>query len=710
MLSNLELPPEIEKHRGDVVAGFYLPALRAATRYDRLTGYFASSVFTLLWSGLRDFITRGGTIRIVCSPALSDRDIEGLDRGYAARNEDELAAELRDELETMLTNPHLRDAALALAALIVAGHVDVRIAVPEELPAASTKRMFHDKVGVFSDDAGNKVSFRGSMNETFLGLAGAGHTESIDIHPSWEGGRDEARADAADQRFERIWHDREQGLRVRPLPAVTLEELRAAADGRPWEEYVDHLVASEDAPAYEAVEPEVDGHPLRDHQVAAWKAWEDAGRVGILKHATGAGKTYTGIWVIKQALRDGLVPLVLVPKRLLLRQWYADITAAIPEARVLRCGDGHNTWKTERHLNLWLTASADTPRIFIATLSTATSPEFLREFRRRENVLIIADEVHSTGSRHNQAIYQLAASARLGLSATPERYGDPEGTAALFDFFGQVCHSYTLADAISDRVLTPYRYYPQVIELTDSEQEEWDDLTAQIRRRAGRLLSSDADGAMSDERLKFLLIQRARIVKKAEGKTAYAARLVNNQFEDGQRWLVYCEDQEHLQHVRAAIEATGLPTLEYHTSMTGDEQATLRAFEHVGGVLVSIKCLDEGVDIPAATHALILSSSKNPREFIQRRGRVLRKAPNKNVAHLHDTVVVPSTVSEEHQADRLVLAELMRAMEFTNWATNSTSAKQPLEDLFLDRGYDIQLLVEAGEEADDEDGGAATDE
>ena len=225
--------------------------------------------------------------------------------------------------------------------------------------------------------------------------------------------------------------------------------------------------------------------------------------------------------------------------------------------------------------------------------------------------------------------------ARLGLSATPERAGDPDGTRALLEYFGGIVDTFTLQDALDadPPILTKYAYEPRVVGLSDDEQDEWDELSNQI----GALIARHAGNeelphqALQHSDVKRLLIQRARVIKKARAKTPLARSVVSEHYEAGQRWLVYCEDQDQLRVVVDELLDADLPVTEYHSAMTGNRAATLNNFAANGGVIVSIRCLDEGVDIPVATHALILASSRNPREFIQRRGRVLRKAPGQGV-------------------------------------------------------------------------------
>jgi superfamily II DNA or RNA helicase len=291
----------------------------------------------------------------------------------------------------------------------------------------------------------------------------------------------------------------------------------------------------------------------------------------------------------------------------------------------------------------------------------------------------------------------IAALWRLGLSATPVRAGDPEGTERLMSFFGGVLQPpYTLSDAIRDRVLTPYNYIPHDVALDAGEQAAYDDLSRKLRLEAGR--RGDAlDNVESNERLRMLAIARARILKRASGKVPLAVRVLTEHYQPGQRWLIYCDGLRQLGQVRGALTAAGLESLEYHSAMAGNREATLAELDINGGILVSVRCLDEGVDLPAVSHALILASSRNPREFIQRRGRILRRYPGKSLALLHDAIVVPAPDADRPAAggDRLLAGELHRVLEFAHGAANPQALTQ-IEALCIRYGVPVELDVAAG--------------
>jgi superfamily II DNA or RNA helicase len=301
----------------------------------------------------------------------------------------------------------------------------------------------------------------------------------------------------------------------------------------------------------------------------------------------------------------------------------------------------------------------------------------------------------------------LDAPWRLGLSATPERANDPLGTSAIFDFFGGIIDRYSLKDALDDGVLAPYVYYPAWVRLTDDEQQRWDRMTAEIRRRYAIAQAPGAKPHTQDQ-LRHKLIERARIAKGAANKIPRAAELVATHYrpDEEHRWLIYCDNQTQLGLVRDALEARGIRSWEYHRQMLGDPGATLRLFAVSGGIVVAIKCLDEGVDIPSATHALILASSRNPREFIQRRGRVLRQSSHKTVATLLDVLVLPDSVDQDDPSWPLVVGELARALQFASCALGQ-GAVSDLEAKWVSMGLPLTALDEvrpAGVESDDDEG------
>lgn len=702
MLSDLRFEPDYASEEDDILASFYLPAMAESIRYDRITGFFASTVFTLAWPSLRRFVqTNEGRIRLLCSPRLTEPDAEGIVSGYRARTESELADELRSELQSLLAEPHLSRSALLLSCLIADGTLEVRLATVTAVADARSRRMVHDKVGLFADADGNRVGFRGTFNETFLGLSAQGNIESVDVWTSWDTGKDLQRLTDAEHRFKRIWDGEAPGITVTQLPAATLDEIRELAHTVS----TDSLLAELEIATAPSVEPADEwmlaGRLLRPHQQEAVRAWRSNNCVGVVAHATGAGKTVTGMFCIREALQRGFHPIVIVPSALLLEQWDAEIRQTL-DVRTILCGAGNDAWRAG-HVRTALTDEAH--RVVIAVANSAASPDFLRQVKNRtDNVMVLADEAHRLGSpEYRQLLDALPTPARLGLSATPERAGDPDGTAALFHYFDRTVDVFGIREAIGAGILTSYEYHPTFVELREEEQEQFDKLTARIRRLVA--MSSGSKEPTDASHLKHLLIARSRIIKNAAEKPATAAALLQDRYRPGHRWLVYCDNQTQVNEVRQSLADRGIGSWEYYRGMPGDAANTLRAFSINGGIVVSIRCLDEGVDIPASDHALILASSRNPREHIQRRGRVLRRYPFKTVASLHDIITVPRDFDHTDSTIGTITGEMARALEFASWSLTRT-AENVIREKWVSMGLELDSLPgaqAAGLEDDSED-------
>jgi superfamily II DNA or RNA helicase len=335
-------------------------------------------------------------------------------------------------------------------------------------------------------------------------------------------------------------------------------------------------------------------------------------------------------------------------------------------------------------------------------MQTAAMPEFRAAIRQGSHLFLVADEVHRIGSTNHLQLLSLDTGPRLGLSATPRRAGDPEGTARILEYFnGIVPPPFTLQDAIRSGALTPYFYHVHTILLAPFEQERWDAITKRIRRLAAHNASGNDWNPLTEDQIKHLLIERGRVVKQAQGKAQAAAEIVSRHYQRGERWIVYCDDLAQLCAVQAELAKAGLESMQYHSAMVGDKEQTIHLFEANGGIVVSIRCLDEGVDIPSVSHALILASSKNPREYIQRRGRVLRRSEGKSVSHIHDVLVLPTTVEmpDEGEDPRLniIAGEITRSVEFGKSALNP-AAMTDLERIALRFAKDYKTLMNAGYE------------
>ena len=703
-LPSLFLSDQYRTGESDPIRDFYNPCLSNASKYDRAVGYFRSSVYILIGPATIDFARRDGKIRMVCSPELDGSDSESISEGYEAR-ESRLERVILDEIDGLMTFDDMAYRLRILSTLVASGSLDIRLALRPK-----AKGLYHEKMGIFKDPYGNAVSFVGSANETWNGWHFAGNHESIEVFRSWIGKNESDRVARHEVNFDNLWNGRVPGVEIVPFPEAAKRKLIAKSLGSIEDVEVDRIGVfmslgpakrkRHDQPADSLVKP-VRKIPLQ-HQVQALAAWREAGYRGILEHATGSGKTFTAIIAIEEHLKAGGPVLLLVPSRLLLEQWMIELEAELPGAVLMVAAAGHTRWRQPNRLaSMTMAGSFDHKRITLSTMQTAATEAFRRAVRGGQHLMIVADEVHQCGSSHNSKIFGIDTGSRLGLSATPKRYGDPEGTEKIFAYFGPIVPPpFTLNDAIRSKRLVEYEYHPHVIHLTTEEAEAWKLLTLRVVREMGGK-SEDALKPLSDK-AKMLLIQRSRIAKKAAAKIGLAADVLSNAYKEGQRWLVYCEDGGHLALIMKALSDKGLRPIEYHTGMQGNMPDTLEWFRKFGGILVSIRCLDEGVDIPSVDHALILASSQNPRQFIQRRGRVLRSAPGKILALIHDVLVVPLSLKDEPEQLALLKSELARAIEFAESAINKTAGAE-IRALATTLGFNPETLRDVGIEEETEE-------
>ena len=708
-LNDFEFKSSYNKIDNDIAEEFYLPCMRNANQYDRITGYFSSAIYIIAWEALKEFVTNGGHIRIICSPFISNEDAQALREGNHAKIDAIIQESLILELKRMMEVTYLDKPSRLLACLISSGTISVKLALPNEFSHPSIRQLFHDKVGVFRDSLGNSVGFRGSLNETYSGLSNSGNVESIDVFQSWDGGKESQRADEASEFFERVWNGETDTTLLWELPAKVKEKLNELARDFQWTDLLEE-VKTDLRKGSKWLPPSKNRNKrqLRDHQLAALEAWVANNRRGIFEHATGSGKTFTAICAIRDALIRKKSVIVLVPSVGLLDQWEHELKSTITDIKVdfLICGTGYNLWRKPGVLEAWTAPSINNKTVVVVTMDTAAGDKFLSSITQGEHLLVVADEVHRIGSLRRSKFLTVDAGERLGLSATPIRYGDPEGTQAIMYYFGGIVKPvYTLQDAIHDGVLTKYFYYPTTMHLSQSEQEDWNNLTKKINKLYAQFMSSggDANKCLKNFRISNLMPQRARLVKNASQKVALAGEIICTNYKKGQKWIVYCDNQVQLGEVLKILMKNGIDAYEYHSEMQGDKYETLDYFASFGGVLVSIRCLDEGIDIPSTTHALILASSKNPREFIQRRGRILRKSEGKHFAYLYDVVVTPNgEIQDDTKTVSIIESELSRAIQFGAWAENPSCIAE-LKNIAIDFGIDVDSSLNNGDEGEDEE-------
>lgn len=653
VLRDLTLKQSYRSGRDSPLEDFYVPCLQEAMKYDRAVGYFSSTLVHVVAIAFSDFARRGGKMRLICSPSLTIQDFEAMQEGQTAAD---LAQDtVKSDIEQLLANPTAIPATRLLATLISTGIIDVRIAFTEKPDG-----LFHDKLGIFEDADGKRVTFHGSANETWRAW-GVNH-ESFSVFASWANESELIRTREHADVFSDLWYGREATVKVAQLRDVTRDRLREISE-TDIDEAVNKVRASD------FVQPKMDGRrQLMPHQIQVLDDWEAKSHRGIVNFATGAGKTMTAIHAMKRWSASGRPSIVIVPGKDLHEQWIAEIESELPDAEVLPAGAGHRKEDWVRLLSKFTSSSVagGRPRIVVATNATFASTMFQSRLRKGRDLLLVADEMHRTGSAGVlPALEDTEAGGRLGLSATYRRQFDEDGTSRLEDYFGPVLEPIIgLAEAVSLGLLVPYDYWLHEVSLTEDELTQYDELTKKIQVLSARGESVDNDGP-----LRFLLIRRAKILKQASQKVPAALNLLLKEFQEGDRWLVYCDDVSQLDAVVDGCLRLGLPAMEFHSGMASNRADVLQSLGEFGGIVVAIKCLDEGIDVPVTDHALILASSTVEREYIQRRGRVLRRAPEwgKVSAEVHDLILVDSI------GGALTKGEAIRALEFSRLARNESS-------------------------------------
>ncbi len=660
---------------------FYVPALSVATSYDRLAGFFSSAALAVAARGLSGLIHNDGVMRIVSCPMFSSADLDLLGSLYDVGDRVSLAERAAiaaldvDGLADELARDHVR----AMAWMLAEGRLDIRLAVPADMELGR-QGLFHEKVGIITDRSGDAVCFSGSINET--AAAWLDNIEQFKVFKSWNED-DRELVDFDGENFQEIWNQSSHDVDVVELPQAVKRKMVALApkdlEDLDLEEYARRRQRKRNKVAVK----------LRDYQVQAVDAWEQAGHRGILEMATGTGKTKTAAECIRRLNASGerALTVVTAPYQHIAVQWTKELADLHP---VL--AHGGTGWKAKlADMTADIKLGSRRQVTVVAVANTAGSSAFVDWVEKQASVfdtrLFIGDEMHGLGAKETRRALLESYTHRLGLSATPDRYFDEEGTEYLRNFFGDVVYVFGIKEALAweDPVsglsaLCPYEYHPVEVHLEGEELEQYLEISNKL------VAFSNKTDEESMKRLELLLFKRAAIVKTASQK-APVLREILDRVGTVEHCLVYCHSTEQM---IAANEVLHSRNISYHR-FTGDEGTA--PLPEYGGVserevilrglddgtyqaLVAMKCLDEGVDVPSARLGVILASSGSPREYIQRRGRLLRRSPGKKKAVIYDLVVVPDpSVMTDDRLRRIEhdiwKKELSRVEEFGSCADNA---------------------------------------
>ena len=659
-LQNIEFQREYRSLHLDICKQFYIPALKEAVSYKRSVGFFSSTALVEISLGLNYLVGNGGRIQLIASPKLSEEDIQAINAGYEKRDEIIEKCLLRELDKVAELKPYEEQSLNYLTKLIELGILDIKIAVLSDIEGIG---IYHEKLGLISDDEGNTVAFTGSMNETASGMKS--NYETVDVYTSWSG--DAERVTDKVVAFERLWDDSENHVKVLEFPKIKEAIVKKyKKDKQTPVEYtlVDELELYLEEKKEEYIVSGIrlpENVELREYQIKAIDAWEGNGYRGIFDMATGTGKTYTGLAAIERLSkhRNGnLAIIIVVPYQHLVEQWVEDMEQFNLEPIVAYSKSKDKKWE-ERFKQKVNSYNAGVTNSFcvISTYGTFVTERFQNILARfRKHFCFVADEAHNLGAEKISKMLPKTANYRLALSATIERHRDEIGTKTIKDYFGETCISLSLKEAINQGFLTKYYYYPVLVYLAEDELEKYHELTEKISKLAP-IAEKDPNAKESMDRL---LIERARLVAGARNKLPKLLELME-QYKDDSHMLVYCgatkykaepdelddnaSDVRQIEAVTKALYDTYRMRVHMFTSNEGPEEREniKRRFKNGDDlqVITAIKCLDEGVNIPAIKRAFILASSTNPKEYVQRRGRVLRKANGKKYAEIYDFITLP---------------------------------------------------------------------
>jgi superfamily II DNA or RNA helicase len=726
--------------------GFFSECLCNSTQFDLMLGFFSSSAISVLSDGFASFIYGGGRMRLIINDILTEQDRNAISAGTSV--EDILFFDITD-IENLKNTLSERDAHFfdCLAWLIRNNRLDIKIVAPKDNIGIS-----HTKTGVIFDGI-NMVAFDGSCNFTRTALVD--NIESITVSCGWDGDIEKAKIDNLKDDFESVFEGKSESVvyleadKVKTRLTNTFEdkslsdllndEYRILQNDLNNESLPETVIKALDK-AKKRVEAAIEklrkqkdediaissvltgpSFPYetgpRDYQQKAFENWKNNKQKGLFAMATGTGKTITSLNCLLEIYKrlGYYKAMILVPTITLVDQWEVECKKFNFD-NIIKVSSKSRNWKSSvANLRMLEMSKADDKLsyIIIVTYASFVRSNIFPELNKfpKQKLLLIADEAHNMGSGQMiNRLNEIPYLRRIGLSATPERQYDENGNQKLMNFFGctdNYTFEYSMAEAIEKGALCRYYYYPHVVRLTETEMEQYVDISAKIVKMMG---FKDAE---SQEILQRLLLKRKRIIHKAENKKTVFEEIIKNRMKERgtlKYTLIYVpegnkpdnndadifdktdvietdEDSLHLidEYTRIVRDLDSHIVVRQFTSDSSDRESMLKDFaEGKIDVLTSMKCLDEGVDVPRSELAIFCASTGNPRQFIQRRGRVLRTHKDKHVAVIHDLVVVPDNCfsKESFELERnLIAGELKRVRDFAMLSENLFDTDRELYDV-----------------------------
>ena len=647
----------------NIARTFLTPVLKCTKNYKRSVGFFSSSVLEPIVDGIVSLARNNGRIQLIASPNLTEDDIQAISTGYEAREKVVNASFTRDFMKEIEV---FDDAKLQLLATLIArGILDIKIAVTDTLG------IYHDKLGILEDFDGNVVVFYGSANSTLS--AYQNNYEKIRVVKSWIPAEQESIADEQ-QEFDSLWNGTNDFVKVydyresAKCNILQMIEMRAAA-------------ALEKAPIQ-----------LRDYQEEAIAAWVNNEYHGFYVMATGTGKTWTAIYSAKELLKTHPAMVVIcAPYKHLVKQWAEDVEKAFEGAKIILVSSENPKW--EQQMSQEIIRKKYDPSAQIIVISTIASFKMQRFtdtlLKSKEDKLLIVDEAHRFTDRSEDMHVQFKY--MLGLSATPFSGTSAQRGKELMEFFGGQVFSLPIEEALERKFLVPYYYHPIYVHASAEDEKRFQHYTHRI------LSCFKNNVCINPDLLVKSLRNRLRVISMAEEKQEQINYIVS-QVKENDHFVVYCgdgrlfdnntgEELRHIQSVKRVLSAHGYKPSQFTAQENMDERMQLVDAFNKGEIsaLAAIRCLDEGINIPSIKSALILSSNDDYREFVQRRGRILRTYKGKEFAHIYDVIVLPS-----HDLPAWAKIEFRRFHEYAKLSLNWEELAPDLENSLQDYGLTLE--------------------
>lgn len=630
------------------------PALKCTKCYRRSVGFFSSGVFMTIMDGIVALARNHGCVQLIASPKLSEEDIDAISKGYEQRERIVQNSFKRDFLNELESWDDMRLA--LLSELIARGILDIKVAV------SGTLGFYHDKLGILEDFDGNTVAFYGSANSTLSGYKN--NYEKIRVVRDWVPGEADSVQDECEE-FESLWNGTNKFVDVFNFKESASKSIFEVIERR-------KETASKKEPA-----PIV----LRDYQKEAIQSWEDNDFHGFYVMATGTGKTWTAIYAAKRMIeKHPAMVVICAPYKHLVKQWADDVVKAFPDAKIIMVSSENPSW--EQQISQEIIRKAYNPKnqiIIISTIASFKMKRFMNAIKKsKEKKLLIVDEAHRFSDRPE--VLQTEFQYMLGLSATPFSGSSAQKGNELMTWFGGQVFSLPIEEALNRGFLVSYNYYPIYVQATEDEERLFNYHTQKI------MSCFKNNKCINPDLLVKSLRNRLRVISMAEEKIQRINEIVGA-VKEKDHFVVYCgdgrlfdnntgEELRHIQAIKRVLTSHGFKSSQFTAQENMHDRMQLVDAFNKGEIsaLAAIRCLDEGINIPSIKSALILSSNDDYREFVQRRGRILRTYPGKQSANIYDVIVLPSR-------DMMPWAkiEFRRFLEYARLADNANQLMEELE-------------------------------